>query len=311
MARTKQTARKSTGGTAPRKQLAAKHAASHAAASHAVGSGGPKPERAAGDVFAAPAALGGRPSPAATPLGGPQSSLHSFFGGFAYSDADAGIGGAASKKRKASPGSAGSSRSFPGPLSASQLKAKGIKAARKSAPATGWTENAKVVPVAKRSPAAKPKGAATKAATGVSSGGTLTKVEAKRKYVLTDGDLKKLPSTKVGGRVQLQVADVLAAALQKHRGEEGLEKAREKAKRFSQTIAGQSLEQHRRALGDAVKRHISVEKWCIAARTHCTTKCKTEVFQKLVRTACLCLLVCSTTHQGSCCTCRWFPTRKP
>ena len=41
--RTKQTARKSTGGAAPQMQLAARGAASRAAASHAVGSGGPEP----------------------------------------------------------------------------------------------------------------------------------------------------------------------------------------------------------------------------------------------------------------------------
>ena len=40
--------------------------------------------------------------------------------------------------------------------------------------------------------------------------------------------------------------------------------------------------QHRRALGDAVKAQIRVEKWCIEARTHATTTCAPEVFRALV-----------------------------
>ena len=211
-------------------------------------------------------------SPAATPLGGPrQSTLSKFFQkpktGASPAGTAGGTGGTnpPSAKRKASPGASRPARTK--------------KAARKSAPASAWTENAKVLPVAQRgSPKPKPK----KDDVALSAGATVTKTEAKQKYVLTDSDLKRLPSSKVGGRIQLQVADVLAAALKKHRGEAGLQKARETAKRFSQVIDGKSLEQHRRTLGDAVKAHISVEKWCIAARTHCSTHCELEVFQSLV-----------------------------
>ena len=31
-----------------------------------------------------------------------------------------------------------------------------------------------------------------------------------------------------------------------------------------------------------MKSHINVEQWCIAARTHCVTKCELEVFRRLV-----------------------------
>ena len=48
-------------------------------------------------------------------------------------------------------------------------------------------------------------------------------------------------------------------------------------------IAGKTLEQHRRAMGNVVKENIKVEKWCIGARTHCVIKdVEAEVFQKLV-----------------------------
>jgi hypothetical protein len=47
-------------------------------------------------------------------------------------------------------------------------------------------------------------------------------------------------------------------------------------------IAGQTLEQWRRAMGDAVKASIHVEKWCVEARTHCTVDCAPEVFRALV-----------------------------
>lgn len=41
-------------------------------------------------------------------------------------------------------------------------------------------------------------------------------------------------------------------------------------------------EMQRRALGDAVKRSISVEKWCIAARCQCTTHTTLDVFRNLI-----------------------------
>ena len=41
-------------------------------------------------------------------------------------------------------------------------------------------------------------------------------------------------------------------------------------------------EMQRRALGDAVKGAISVEKWCIAARCQCTTRTTMDVFRNLI-----------------------------
>ena len=41
-------------------------------------------------------------------------------------------------------------------------------------------------------------------------------------------------------------------------------------------------EMQRRALGDAVKAAISVEKWCIAARCQCTTRTTLDVFRNLI-----------------------------
>ena len=68
--RTKQTARKSTGGAAPPRQLAAEGAASRAAASHAVGSGGPKPwggtQPSVHGAAQEPLLFAGGPSPAET-----------------------------------------------------------------------------------------------------------------------------------------------------------------------------------------------------------------------------------------------------
>lgn len=49
-------------------------------------------------------------------------------------------------------------------------------------------------------------------------------------------------------------------------------------------IGGKTVEQHRRALGDAVKGKINVEKWCVAARTHCSIgDVDRAVFEALVR----------------------------
>lgn len=42
------------------------------------------------------------------------------------------------------------------------------------------------------------------------------------------------------------------------------------------------LEMHRRALGDAVKAKIQVEKWCIGASCHCSTRIALDVFRNLV-----------------------------
>lgn len=47
-------------------------------------------------------------------------------------------------------------------------------------------------------------------------------------------------------------------------------------------IDGKTVEQHRRALGDLVKRNISVEKWCIGARTSIETNTSLAVFEALV-----------------------------
>eukprot|EP00931_Biecheleriopsis_adriatica_P024306 TRINITY_DN15181_c0_g1_i1.p1 TRINITY_DN15181_c0_g1~~TRINITY_DN15181_c0_g1_i1.p1 ORF type:complete len:307 (+),score=71.24 TRINITY_DN15181_c0_g1_i1:126-923(+) len=47
-------------------------------------------------------------------------------------------------------------------------------------------------------------------------------------------------------------------------------------------IAGLTIEQHRRALGDKVKANISVEKWAIQARTHATTTMPVEAFRALL-----------------------------
>jgi hypothetical protein len=46
--------------------------------------------------------------------------------------------------------------------------------------------------------------------------------------------------------------------------------------------AGGGYEMQRRALGDAVKANISVEKWCIGARCHCTTSATLDVFRNLI-----------------------------
>ena len=48
-------------------------------------------------------------------------------------------------------------------------------------------------------------------------------------------------------------------------------------------IGGMTVEQHRRALGDAVKSKISVEKWAVEAKTHCAIKdVDAAVFEALV-----------------------------
>ena len=46
--------------------------------------------------------------------------------------------------------------------------------------------------------------------------------------------------------------------------------------------ASSGLEMHRRALGDAVKSKIIVEKWCIGASCHCVTHISLDVFRNLV-----------------------------
>ena len=48
-------------------------------------------------------------------------------------------------------------------------------------------------------------------------------------------------------------------------------------------IKGKTIEQHRRAMGDAVKAQISVEKWCIKAKNHCVIEdVDASVFEQLV-----------------------------
>lgn len=113
-------------------------------------------------------------------------------------------------------------------------------------------------------------------------GGTLAKADSKKEYVLTDTDLKKLPSTKVGARLHYQRSDLVAASHRKHGGKEGLAKARANAKLFATKVDGKTLEQHRRTMGDAVSSCISVQKWCVAARTHCVVECHPDVFRGLV-----------------------------
>lgn len=55
-----------------------------------------------------------------------------------------------------------------------------------------------------------------------------------------------------------------------------------KRARPSGKVEGKTVEQHRRAFGDAVKQHISFEKWAIAADTHCVYDMSAEVFRTLV-----------------------------
>lgn len=120
------------------------------------------------------------------------------------------------------------------------------------------------------------------APTGAPSGGTLTKAEAKASYVLTDSELKKLSSETINGRTHYPAAEVHAAAMKKHGGEKGLQRAKCSAALFSKKVDGKTLEQHRRALGDECKANIHVEKWCIAARCHCVTTCHPDVWRALV-----------------------------
>ncbi|GIQ82480.1 hypothetical protein KIPB_003629 [Kipferlia bialata] len=110
----------------------------------------------------------------------------------------------------------------------------------------------------------------------------INKATAKRKYAVTDTDLKRLESIKIGRNVCFQESDVLAAALRKHGGKAGLERAQQSALLSGTSIGGMTVEQHRRRLGDAVKGQIEVEKYCIAARCHCTVDCDIEVFKALV-----------------------------
>ena len=109
-----------------------------------------------------------------------------------------------------------------------------------------------------------------------------TKAEAKRELLLSDSDLKKLESTKRGGKLLFAEALLRKRAHAKHGGPSGLAKALATAKRFATKVNGKTLEQHRRALGDEVKSRISVEKWCVAAQTHAVTQCPFEVFEALV-----------------------------
>ena len=63
--------------------------------------------------------------------------------------------------------------------------------------------------------------------------------------------------------------------------EKNIQQAKKK-KATSTKIEGQTVEQHRRALGDKVKSNIQVEKWAIEARTSMQTKTALEVFEKLI-----------------------------
>lgn len=53
-------------------------------------------------------------------------------------------------------------------------------------------------------------------------------------------------------------------------------------KKTSGKIDGKTIEQHRRALGDQVKRAIKVEKWAVEARTAIESKISLAVFRELV-----------------------------
>ena len=193
--RTKQTARKSTGGWAPRRQLAAEGAASRAAASHAVGSGGPKPWRgpqpsvdcaaqkplfaegrsaAAGGVLTPEERIVAEAPPRVPVERGAVAELDGRWGKVVDVDADAG------KARMCW---------VDGPTTT--VKMDQLRAV-KSLPVTDWS----------------------------SIGGTMRMADAKSKYLLTDKDAQKLPRTLVGSDVRggsnVQVVEVLAAALQKH-----------------------------------------------------------------------------------------------
>lgn len=50
----------------------------------------------------------------------------------------------------------------------------------------------------------------------------------------------------------------------------------------SEKFDGKTLEQHRRALGDQVKKAIQVEKWCVEAKTTIETTISSKVFERLV-----------------------------
>ena len=170
--RTKQTARKSTGGAAPRRLLATEGAASRAAASHAVGSGGPKPW---GRLLSPVEKIVAEAPPQVPVERGAVAELDGRWGAVVDVDPDAarmcwfdGSGSTTVKK--------------------DQLRAV------KSAPATDWS--------------------------GI--GGTMSMAAAKREYLLKWRDGLQMPRTPVGsddrGGSIVQVAEVLAAALQKHGG---------------------------------------------------------------------------------------------
>jgi hypothetical protein len=111
---------------------------------------------------------------------------------------------------------------------------------------------------------------------------SLTKAEAKRVWLVTDADLKPLPSTKVGRSLQYKSSDVERASLRRFGSREELEKEKTKRLAAQEMVAGSTLETHRRTLGDSVKGKIEVEKWCIGARTHCNMEnVDIRVFRKL------------------------------
>jgi hypothetical protein len=111
----------------------------------------------------------------------------------------------------------------------------------------------------------------------------ITKAEAKLEYLVTDTDLRDIRSSKVGGRLQYSEEGVCRRAGRRHGGAEGLKNAKEQAKLFGKKIAGKTLEQHRRAMGDKVGAGIHVVQWCVAARTSCTIEgCNIDVFRALV-----------------------------
>ncbi len=269
--RTKQTARKSTGGAAPRRLLAAEGVASRAASSHAVGSGGPKPWG------------GRRPQPsvhcaAREPVSAEKIVAEAPPRVLVESGAVAGPGGRRGAVVDVDPGACQASMCSFDDGSTTTVE-KDQLGAVKSAPATDRGSIAGTM----RTADAK-RGDFVRSAPGTDwsgIGGTMRMAAAKRKYLLTDKDGQKLPRTPVGSDVRggsnVQVAEVLAAALQKHGGhifvgllailadeearkearqEAEIERQREEIERLQQeverlrpgTAAGQSLE------GGGVKR---------------------------------------------------------
>lgn len=110
----------------------------------------------------------------------------------------------------------------------------------------------------------------------------ISKKEAKAAYAVTDGDLKRLNSEKVGSRRLYARADVLAAAVGKYGSEAAMQRAVRHSALMGHKVNGLTLTQHQRALGDSIACNLSVQKWAVAADCHTVVKCPLEVFRMLV-----------------------------